>query len=56
MSELLNEEVEAAIDEMVEESIVDTYYRMGQMISELSTKRISADTGEATKRHGKEDK
>lgn len=56
MSELLNEEVEAAIDEMVEESIVDTYYRMGHMISELSTKRMSADAGEDTKRHGKEDK
>lgn len=50
MSELLNEEVEAAIDEMVEESIVDTYYRMGQMISELSTKRISAAADEAEKR------
>ena len=36
MSELLNEEVEAAIDEMVEESIVDTYYRMGHLISEIS--------------------
>lgn len=36
MSELLNEEVEAAIDEMVEESIVETYYRMGHMISEIS--------------------
>ena len=34
MSELLNEEVEAAIDEMVEESIVDTYYRMGYILYE----------------------
>lgn len=50
MSELLNEEVEAAIEEMVEESVVDTYYRMGHMISELSTGLLARAADEAKKR------
>lgn len=50
MSEILNEEVEAAIDEMVEESIVDTYYRMGHLINELSTGLLARAADEAGKR------
>jgi hypothetical protein len=50
MSEILNEEVEAAIDEMVEESIVDTYYRMGHLINELSTGLLARAADEARKR------